>query len=483
MLALSTLLVSPELAALHREFPAIVSSIVLLFVGLAAGALFLFRRQARDLTLIYFGVFCSMYSIRLLASLQTIRSFFDLSRDSWRYFDWVITATIILPFGLFLVQISTERLQRLFRWLIVVQAAFAAFGIVAAFLGFPLQKLTVMNNFIVLGTLAALGVFVFAVHGIPRKSLRQETRVLIAGFLVWLVFVIYANLSGLKLLPGRNIEFVGFLVFVACLGYVSAQRIFANEERLLAINKELQIARQIQSSILPREVPRMAGLDIAARYVPISAVAGDFYDFLPLDENRIGILVADVTGHGVPAALIASMLKVAFASQLPQADDPARVLTGLNRALCGKFEEHFVTAAYAFFDCRAATLRYAGAGHPPLLVASQSGDQVREVEQNGLMLGLFPEAAYETREISFRPGDRCILYTDGILEAGNATREEFGRPRLKKFLEAHHDVPAGRLTDDLLAEIAHWSNGASSTSLSAHDDDITLLVVDFHKRS
>src|SRR5207248_6860240 len=99
---------------------------------------------------------------------------------------------------------------------------------------------------------------------------------------------------------GRNVEYVGFAVFVGCLGYVAAQRTFAKEERLLAINKELEIAQQIQSSILPRDVPRIAGIEIAARYVPMSAVAGDFYDFLLLDESRIGVLIADVTGHGVP---------------------------------------------------------------------------------------------------------------------------------------------------------------------------------------
>src|SRR5260370_24928023 len=173
----------------------------------------------------------------------------------------------------------------------------------------------------------------------------------------------------MKIVPGANIEPIGFLIFIAFLGYLAAHRTFANEEHLLAINKELQIANQIQSSILPREVPRLAGLEIVARYVPMSAVAGDFYDFLVLDDKHIGILVADVTGHGVPAALIASMLKVAFAGQSGHADDPARVLAALNRALCGKFEEHFVTAAYAFVDLERRVLRYPRAGHPPPILA------------------------------------------------------------------------------------------------------------------
>src|SRR5437763_3250385 len=142
----------------------------------------------------------------------------------------------------------------------------------------------------------------------------------------------------------------------------------------------------------------LTGLDIAARYLPMSAVAGDFYDFLFIDEKRIGILIADVTGHGIPAALIASMLKVAFAAQAHHANDPACVLAGLNRALCGKFEEHFVTAAYLFIDLENCLLRYSAAGHPPLMLASRTSGAVREIEQNGLMLGLFPEATYSSLE-------------------------------------------------------------------------------------
>jgi len=121
-------------------------------------------------------------------------------------------------------------------------------------------------------------------------------------------------------------------------------------QQLLAIQKELETARLIQQSILPQTVPQIDGLDIAARYIPMTSVAGDFYDFIVVDNKRVGILIADVSGHGMPAALIASMLKIALAAQSPHADDPAQVLKGLNRALCGKFQHHYVTAAYVFVD-------------------------------------------------------------------------------------------------------------------------------------
>src|SRR5271157_285496 len=196
-------------------------------------------------------------------------------------------------------------------------------------------------------------------------------------------------------------------------------------QQLLTIQKELETARQIQMSILPSEIPKIDGLEIAARYVPMTSVAGDFYDFIVVDEKHIGILVADVSGHGMPAALIASMLKIALSAQLAHAADPAQVLLGLNQALCGKFQRHYVTAAYLFADMLKGTLRYAGAGHPPLLLWGRS-EGVRSVEENGLFLGKFPQAAYSFVELPLKAGDWALLYTDGIPETTNPSQIEFG---------------------------------------------------------
>lgn len=463
-------------ADLRWEFANIAAAVALLSIAVAAISLFFFRRSTRDLTLIFFGLFCVLYAIRLLANVPSFRSLFNESQDFWGYVDWIITCTIILPFGLFLYQIVGESLRRFIRWLIAMQAVFAVYGILAAAFGVGLRKLFVANNILVLAMFVALALFLI----ITRRpgsltGLTREIRVFIAGFAVWIVFIVQENLEGLHVLTGHHVEFLGFLIFVACLGYVSARRIFANEERLLAINKELEIARQIQSSILPQSIPALAGLEIAARYVPMSAVAGDFYDFLVVGDKHIGILVADVTGHGVPAALIASMLKVAFAGQAAHAYDPARVLAGLNASLCGKFEEHFVTAAYLFVDLGKNLLRYSAAAHPPLLVASRGAVKVREIEQNGLMLGMFPEADYSSVEICVAPGDRCLLCTDGVFEAKNPAQEEFGKSRCKKFLETQLNIPAARFADALLNSIADFSGHNSNR---AQEDDITLLVLD-----
>jgi phosphoserine phosphatase RsbU/P len=244
-------------------------------------------------------------------------------------------------------------------------------------------------------------------------------------------------------------------------------------QQLLTIQKELETARQIQLSILPSTVPKIAGLDIAARYVPMTSVAGDFYDFIVVDEEHIGVLVADVSGHGMPAALIASMIKIAFSSQVSHAADPALVLLGLNEALCGKFEHHFVTAAYVFIDVQNRTLTYAGAGHPPLLLWGPEG--VRSVEENGLFLGKFSFATYTSTKLPLTPGDRILLYTDGIPETTNPAGEEFGADGFRQFLENEHSTTsATQFADQLLEELSRWSARESSNDL---DDDMTIVAI------
>ena len=246
--------------------------------------------------------------------------------------------------------------------------------------------------------------------------------------------------------------------------------------QLLAINRELEMARQIQLSILPRSTPKIQGLDIVARYLPMTSVAGDFYDFIVVDEKRVGILVADVSGHGLPSALIASMLQVALTAQVAHASDPARVLSGLNQALCGKFELNFVTAVYVFVDMGKKVLTCAGAGHPPLLFWRKSPGNVSEVSENGLILGMFPEATYASLQLPVAAGDRGVLYTDGIPETKAPSEEEFGIARFKQFMETNQNLAVDQFADGLLDELSRWSQQPRG---EGQQDDITVLTIDF----
>ncbi len=247
-------------------------------------------------------------------------------------------------------------------------------------------------------------------------------------------------------------------------------------QQLIAMNIEMEMGRQIQLSILPKSTPKLEGIEIVARYMPMTAVAGDFYDFIIVDEKRLGILVADVSGHGLPSALIASMLQVALTAQAGNASDPGRVLAGLNLALCGKFEYNFVTAVYVYVDLEKKTLTYAGAGHPPLLFWAKSAGGAKEVMENGLVLGMIPEATYQSLQIPIAAGDRGILYTDGIPETKNPAEVEFGTDRIKQFMEKNHQLSADQFADGLIDHLSGW---AEEPRGQRQQDDITVLTIDF----
>jgi sigma-B regulation protein RsbU (phosphoserine phosphatase) len=455
--------------------------VLLLVIGLTVSILFFFRLKWRDRSLIYFGVFTILYAVRLLGDRMLIDSVFDVSRMFWQYFSFFISAFIVIPFGLYLYELVEPEVKRILPWVIGFQAVCAVGEIIGAIYGLDIDRLNATNSIVTIGTVIPSLIWILVVRA--KRPSSHDIRVFFGGLMFWFLFVIHNNLSSLGVISGpprqHGLEFIGFLGFVGCLAYITLRRTFANEERLLAIDAELQIARQIQASTLPQQLPELADLDIAARYVPMSAVAGDFYDFLPDGPTRLGILIADVAGHGVGAALIASMVKLAFAGQSMYASDPAKLLTEVNIALCGKFEEQYVTAAYVYIDCERNTIRYAGGGHPPLMLASRADGTVRRVEENGPILGMFAEAPYSSIEIPFLPGDRLFLYTDGAFEAMNSSFEEYGKARVEQFLKTHLTMSPDSLSTALLDDLSHWSGHAQG----GQDDDITFVVLDFRDQA
>ena len=203
----------------------------------------------------------------------------------------------------------------------------------------------------------------------------------------------------------------------------------------------------------------------------MTAVAGDFYEFIPVDQKQLGILVADVSGHGVPAALIAAMMKMAVKSIVPCVHSPRDVLQGLNRMLSGQARDRFVTAAYLFVDTQNYIARYSAAGHPPLLL-SRAGT-LHRIESNGLVFGVMPDPDYPVYDMPISPGDRFLLYTDGVIEPENARGESFGDSKLDQVVRGNQSSPPSEVADQLLLEIRHWQPASV-----AQQDDITLIVID-----
>jgi phosphoserine phosphatase RsbU/P len=435
----------------------------------AAGAVsclfFAFRRKQREYSLLYFGLGAILYGVRLF-----INGSAHYVQGQWDWITEAISLVIPIPLLLFFTATMARRWRKLAMWSIGVFSVIGAVGMVELFLVHSERATQRVIHLIAVVVIPILMVLLF----VGGRSATREQKILRAGFFVFLMFIVHTNLANIGAIPhGPDLEFIGFVAFLGCLGYVAAARTHHNEERLLALNKELEIARGIQAGLLPEKSFSVAGLTAASRYVPATSVAGDFYDFLPKDSG-LGVLIADVSGHGVPAALSASMVKVAIRAQRDWADDPARVLTGLNSILCGNLQGQFVTAGYVYLDPGRGALAYAGAGHPPLLAWRAREKKVECMEENGLMLGIFPEGVYKCMTADLAPGDRFVLYTDGITEAPSLAGEEFGMDRFKSFLAEHAASPAQELCDALVKHVTAWSGNSRE-----QHDDLTLIVVDY----
>jgi serine phosphatase RsbU (regulator of sigma subunit) len=440
-------------------------------IGFAAISLALFRWKSDDLSLISFGVFCFLYGARTSAVIF----FFDASPWFWDYCISSITYIVPVSAYVFVEQILGKGWKSSIRLLIYVSIGFAIAAIsVGIALKAPWTAMLANNFFAILGMLVIL-VNMFW----PGLQMTRELKVLRIGCLIFIAFALHANLIDLNIvrLPlGRDLEPLGFLVLIGCLVFIVVRRFFENEKELATIARELETARQIQSFILPQKTVDIKGIHLAAHYVPMASVAGDFYDFARIDEKRLGILVADVSGHGVPASLISTMVKIAFVSQLPHAGDPARVLAGINHVLCGKLESDFVTAGYLFMDTEEKSVTYAGAGHPPLFLWRGSEQKIYQYREKGIILGQFEDTQYQNIDLELKSGDRFLLYTDGIIEATNAAGERFGWDLFKEFITSHASLPVGQFADDLIQRITGWSRKHSEETL---DDDLTLVIADF----
>jgi len=439
----------------------LVVAIVSMTIGLGSILVQWMRRKTQDRVRLWFGLLALLYGYRAL--LMTESAQFFLTRRNIDFQIAVVTFTIGIPAILFGWGLVSKKQNKLTKSLLAVNVLMALTFLVFFWNADVVGALFVMNNILVISFTVAMIVYLFV---FPPAAV-PELKTLRIVILIWGLFVIYNNIRGWLPTNGAAFEFVGFAVFLCSLGWLVASRSLRTEEALAAIRNELEIARRIQRSILPDEMPELRGVQIAAQYVPMSEVAGDFYDFLIVDDRRVGLLIADVSGHGVPAALVASMVKVAIAAQAEHASDPARVMAGLNSVLSGKLQGQFVTAAYLFLDLENGTASYSAAGHPPLLHYRAAEQSIQGVVENGLILGIMPFASYQSKESRLESGDRFLLYTDGVVEA-NQRGEEFGEERVKQILARPLSAPD--LCRSLGAEISSWSQGVAN-------DDVTIVAV------
>jgi sigma-B regulation protein RsbU (phosphoserine phosphatase) len=428
-------------------------------VGLLAAA-FSFLRRRFDALLIWFALFAIIYGVRLEINYQLLWAL-GLRPIAFQRVGIAIDFLIPIPAFFFLRELNL--LGRVGRVLaIIVWPVALSLAILTLVFGVQTSLRTVNNIFIV----ALFVVLFIALLRIGAGS--SDVTLIRRGLFVMIVGVIYDNITGI-FGHYENIEPFAFIPLLAMLGIVAGRRTLAAEQELNIIRKELEIARRIQASILPSAFPASKSFHVAARYFPMSSVAGDFYDFILANDNEAGLFIADVSGHGVPAALIASMVKLAATTRRADAENPSTLLQGMNAALCGNTHNQFVTAAYIYLNAATQELRYSAAAHPPVLILRQG--EIIEITENGLMLAAFDFAAYTSVTHSIRFGDRFVLYTDGLLEAADAHEEEFGRERLHAVIRETANLSQAEAADRIMSSIQRWS--------VSQNDDLTLLLCDY----
>jgi sigma-B regulation protein RsbU (phosphoserine phosphatase) len=462
----------PTLVLVREHIGEVFFGTLFLFVGVTACLTAALRHRRESRLLVWFGLFIGIYGARMLAQLAEVLNLFPQSPWPERI-HIVVNYLLVIPSFLFWAERTKGHLRRTCQILAGVGTGIAIGGLSwYAISGQPntFQLWTLMLSIgatLVLGSLAAF-------PRLFKKYFEVQSlvlRVVLPAFAALILVVDVRWYIGHP--PPRFIEPIGFATFVFAIGYEAAKYTFDNERRLFSIETELETARHIQSSLLPNQIPMVYGLRIAASYNPMSAVAGDYYQFVQVDDNRIGILVADVTGHGVPAALIASMIKVAMQSAAVVASEPGQVMRQLNQILTPELNGRLTSAAYLWIDTEEHCARYSAAGHPDLLHWSACRNQLLRIESNGLLFGVWTDIEYPVRQWTFNNGDRFLLYTDGLIEPENPRGESFGDRQLEEVLRRDRSLQASELSRHLLSALKEWQPAAVE-----QQDDITLIAVD-----
>lgn len=456
MLALEAQLTAAEvLRAFHHDEPflflgAAFNTVTIIVIGLCV------IRRKWDGILLSLAWFAHLYGLRLWINSDVLHLSVPPSELFHRLsaaVDYLVPvpAFIFFYFAGFLGKVGKIITPIFVLLFLCLSAGSLLFGTHSAF--------RLINNGVI-----AIALIAVALRWFRRVVRDRDSRVIGIGLLCFVLPSIADNLY-----RPSHIEPYGFAVLLACLGYVAARRTLQRDLEYSEVQQELELARRIQLSILPASFPESNSFRFAARYVPMTSVAGDLYDFLVADEKQVGLLIADVSGHGVPAALIASMVKMAATAQREHAAKPAALLEGMNAALCGNTQGQYVTAAYVYLDAQAKALHYSAAGHPAMLLLRDG--RVSEITENGMLLAAVNKPSYATRSLPLNPGDRLLLYTDGLIEARNTEGRLFGEQSLSAEFKSSGDLGPADAVDHIITAVQRWSK--------SQDDDLTVLVCDF----
>jgi sigma-B regulation protein RsbU (phosphoserine phosphatase) len=302
---------------------------------------------------------------------------------------------------------------------------------------------------------------------------RLRDGIYLVAFLLLAAALLYLGADQLResvLLPWVITFSVTTVVSILVLSmYRFKVQLEASRRELMRAEAELSFARKVQQALFPRQLPPRSDLEITAICIPARGISGDYYDIHELEDGRLIIAVADISGKGISAAILMANLQ-ALVRVIAHSDlQPSEVCSRLNYHLSEVTDfSRFATLFYAEWLPSEQRLRYVNAGHNPAILLN--GAECRHLDAGGIPLGIFPDSRYETGEATLMPGDLLVLYSDGITEAGQSNGNEFGEDRFRRLVQAERGRPLVELQSLILDQVRRWTE-------SEPDDDITLLMV------
>ena len=326
-----------------------------------------------------------------------------------------------------------------------------------------------------------------------RFSMRQSVQILGLRSILCVPLRVKARLLGVVYVDNRlqtgiftqaDLELLTAIASSAAIAIENA-RLYQVAVEKGRLERELQMAREVQASLLPRETPQVDGWEFAVHWQPAREVAGDFYDFIPVELNLakgsepgpgLGVVIADVSDKGMPAALFMALTRSIVRASVGRAPTPADGIAHANRLICADSSQGmFVTLFYALLNPATGEFTYVNAGHNPPLLCRHSRhtepSQLTKLTLTGMVLGILEDTPYEQRTLRLEPGDLLLLYTDGVTEAVDAHWQGFGMERLRHLVLEHRHAPAADVVAALEQAIAEFAGSA------APSDDIAMVVV------
>ena len=419
---------------------------------------------------LYFALFCAIIGFRLLLTDEKlfVKLVPTLPWDVYLRMEYSTLLFAVIFFAHFIDGLYPKMVNSIILW--VNDIYFSLFFIFV--LVVPISYVSYGLIFIQIG-LVVVGLYLVSIMIKATSTETINSFIYISGTIILFFTLVNDILYTQQLIHSIYLFEIGLLVFVFTQSLAALEESIKIQNRLITINSELEIARRIQKTILPEVVPSTRSIHVEACYIPMDEISGDFYHFYELDDERLGIIIADVTGHGIPASLIASTVNIAFSLQRNQADNPAALLANMNTILYGKTGGQPITALYAYIDASQKVVKFSRAGHPLPLIWNKSSKKVIEINVPGKILGVFKTIKNQIATYPIHSNDRIILYTDGITEIRNSRNEIFGLERFISCIEKNHHKSTAELIDIIVDTVIQWAGSKNKIT-----DDITIVIVE-----